>query len=373
MTAPCTCPAVPARRHCADVFHEQDARPVAQLPAARRHAARRRSLPARRRSSSPSAAACGFITNVAFDATLKEYSSPTRRPRASRRASSEFARELARGGRRALRPARQGRARDRLRQGRVPRAAVRAGRQPGHRHRPGVHPGARSTARRADRMRVDRTTSTASTTPTSSADAVVCRHTLEHIARRRRVHAARAPVDRRARRRARLLRAARRRARAARRSRSGTSTTSTARTSRPARSRGCSAARASTSSTSSLDFDDQYSCSRRARRGRRRPRVPARGGAVDELAADVERFRARRRRASSPAGASGCAPRAPTGGAWSHLGRRLEGRRVPDHARPRGRDRVAVDINPHKHGMFMAGTGHEIVAPEHLATASRTS
>ena len=30
--------------------------------------------------------------------------------------------------------------------------------------------------------------------------------------------------------------------------------------------------------------------------------------------------------------------------------------------------RFAVDINPHKHGMFMAGTGHEIVAPEFLRT-----
>ncbi len=26
----------------------------------------------------------------------------------------------------------------------------------------------------------------------------------------------------------------------------------------------------------------------------------------------------------------------------------------------------AVDINPHKHGMFMAGTGQEIVAPDFL-------
>ncbi|MEZ5267937.1 MAG: hypothetical protein R2789_04985 [Microthrixaceae bacterium] len=28
----------------------------------------------------------------------------------------------------------------------------------------------------------------------------------------------------------------------------------------------------------------------------------------------------------------------------------------------------AVDINPHKQGMFMAGTGQEIVAPDFLAT-----
>ncbi|MCZ7627713.1 MAG: class I SAM-dependent methyltransferase [Microthrixaceae bacterium] len=28
--------------------------------------------------------------------------------------------------------------------------------------------------------------------------------------------------------------------------------------------------------------------------------------------------------------------------------------------------RFAVDINPHKHGMFMAGTGQEIVSPQHL-------
>jgi hypothetical protein len=27
---------------------------------------------------------------------------------------------------------------------------------------------------------------------------------------------------------------------------------------------------------------------------------------------------------------------------------------------------AAVDINPHKHGMFMAGTGHRIVAPRDL-------
>ena len=32
------------------------------------------------------------------------------------------------------------------------------------------------------------------------------------------------------------------------------------------------------------------------------------------------------------------------------------------------RDEIAyaVDINPHKHGTFMAGTGQEIVAPEFL-------
>ena len=29
--------------------------------------------------------------------------------------------------------------------------------------------------------------------------------------------------------------------------------------------------------------------------------------------------------------------------------------------------RAVVDINPHKHGKFLAGTGHEIVAPEALA------
>jgi hypothetical protein len=27
----------------------------------------------------------------------------------------------------------------------------------------------------------------------------------------------------------------------------------------------------------------------------------------------------------------------------------------------------AVDVNPAKHGMFMPGTGHEVVAPERLA------
>ena len=27
---------------------------------------------------------------------------------------------------------------------------------------------------------------------------------------------------------------------------------------------------------------------------------------------------------------------------------------------------AVVDINPHKHGKFLAGTGHEIVAPEAL-------
>ena len=29
----------------------------------------------------------------------------------------------------------------------------------------------------------------------------------------------------------------------------------------------------------------------------------------------------------------------------------------------------AVDINPHKHGFFMPGTGHEVVAPERLREA----
>ena len=29
---------------------------------------------------------------------------------------------------------------------------------------------------------------------------------------------------------------------------------------------------------------------------------------------------------------------------------------------------VAIDINPHKHGMYMAGTGHRIVAPEYLVS-----
>ena len=27
---------------------------------------------------------------------------------------------------------------------------------------------------------------------------------------------------------------------------------------------------------------------------------------------------------------------------------------------------AAVDINPHKQGMFIAGTGHEVLAPESL-------
>ena len=39
------------------------------------------------------------------------------------------------------------------------------------------------------------------------------------------------------------------------------------------------------------------------------------------------------------------------------------------------RDEIAavVDINPHKHGKFLAGTGHEIVGPDALATSGRTS
>ena len=34
---------------------------------------------------------------------------------------------------------------------------------------------------------------------------------------------------------------------------------------------------------------------------------------------------------------------------------------------------LVVDINPHKHGKFMAGTGQEIVAPERLTSTGPTS
>ena len=34
---------------------------------------------------------------------------------------------------------------------------------------------------------------------------------------------------------------------------------------------------------------------------------------------------------------------------------------------------AVVDINPHKHGKFLAGTGHEIVGPRALARYGRTA
>ena len=41
-------------------------------------------------------------------------------------------------------------------------------------------------------------------------------------------------------------------------------------------------------------------------------------------------------------------------------------RRFPHHHRPRRQVAAVVDINPYKQGMFLPGTGHEVLAPEIL-------
>ena len=220
---------------------------------------------------------CGFITNTAYDPALHEYFGELRGDPGLLAAVPAFVRELAQRLDRAVRPARQGRARDRLRQGRVPRLHVRARRQPRRRHRPGHR-------RRADRPSpaAERIEFITDSTPSSYAP---LRATPSSAATRSSTSSrspsscgSSAALDRRPAATPSCSSSSRTSCACSRSARSGTSTTSTAPTSRRARSRGSSAPRASTCSTLELDYDDQYILHRGACRATATAQPPAARG-----------------------------------------------------------------------------------------------
>ena len=230
------------------------------------------------------------------------------------------------------------------------------GGEPRHRHRPGLRP---ERARRRGRERIEfiaRLLRRAATR-TSTADVVVCRHTLEHI-RRWRLHAARSA-----------------------RSIGDRATPSS-----------CSSCRTSLRVLREVAFWDIYyeHCSyftpgslarlfrarlrgARPRARLRRPVHPDRGAARRARGArpSSRSRRGRRRRGRTLSAELHAetlrrwreAPRA-RGRARRALGRRLEGGRLPHDAR-REASSCVVDINPYKQGV-PAGTGAQVVAPEAL-------
>ena len=196
------------------------------------------------------------------------------------------------------------------------------------------------------------------------ADVVICRHTLEHIAPSRRVHATGAAVDRRA----------------------GTDTVvlfelpdvlrvlnevafwdiyyehcsyfSPGSLARLFRRTGFDVV------DLALDYDDQYLLIEARRREIRRAAGPRAGGETwlplpravstsrPRSTAMIQQWRDDLGRGAD-SGESSC-------------GARLQGSRVPHDSRRRDEMEYAVDINPYKQGKFLAGTGQQVVAPEFL-------
>ena len=163
-------------------------RPGPQLPARRRRA-RRRSPSRAATCGSRFCAACGFITNTAFDACAAGL---RRRLRGDAgllaRASASSSQRPRRALGRALRPARQG-ACSRSAAARASSSSTMC--EPGGNRGVGIDPafvGSGSTAPPPTGSASSRTSTTAATAR-STRDAVVCRHTLEHIAPVGRVHA----------------------------------------------------------------------------------------------------------------------------------------------------------------------------------------
>ncbi len=184
--------------------------------------------------------------------------------------------------------------------------------------------------------------------------------------RRGRVHAAGPPVDRRSHRHDRPVRAARRGRGSWTRSPSGTSTTSTARTSRWARWPGSSAPRGSRCCDLDVEYDDQYLLIEA-----RPSETPAPGAPLPEeedpasLVERVDGF-ATGYAALHTEWLKRLAEVEADGGKTVIWGAGSKGVSFLTNL---GRDagiEYAVDINPYKHGKFMAGTGHEIVGPEFL-------
>ena len=308
--------------------------------------------------------ACGFVTNTAFDAGAQR---STRRSYEETQAFSPrfqaFAERAGRALGRDVRPPRPERARDRLRQGRVPRRDVRAGAG----HGIGIDPA-------CARERID----VASGRPAHLDPGLLLRALRRTSPPTPSSAATRSSTSARG-----ASSCARSGARSAtgstpwcssscptcsgcsRRSPSGTSTTSTAPTSRPARWPACSGATGFEVLDLRLDYDDQYLLIEA------RPAHPS-GSDSDPLPLEDDLAELERRSSTS---------RTATGRPIERLARRARGRAGRRRRRSSGapapraspssrRSAVlrsieyAVDINPYKHGMFMAGTGQEIVAPE---------
>ena len=310
---------------------------------------------------------CGFITNAAFDAGAQRLLVALRGdpgllaalPAVRRGASpSDWV------DRYDL--ARQGRPRDRLRQGRVPRDHVRGRRQPRDRHRPGSYAPNGSRRRGADRIDVPHRTLRREHYDPLGGDAIVCRHTLEHIAAGRATSCARSAGRRSATARTRSCSSSCPTSCAcSTRSRSGTSTTSTARTSRRVRWPASSAGAASTSSTSPR-LRRPVPRARGPSGGRPRPAVSF--ALEDDLArtiASVETFKVgyRRdieRRADELRSYRADGKRVVIWGAGS------KGVAYLTTLGEIGGIDLAVDVNPHKQGMYLAGTGKRTIAPAEL-------
>jgi hypothetical protein len=126
----------------------------------------------------------------------------------------------------------------------------------------------------------------------------------------------------------------------------------------------------------SLDYDDQYILiEARPMEGPDRSRPFALEADLDEVVRDAERFSAARRsqldrwraRLSDLAASGGRAV------IWGGGSKGVAFLTALDDRPADGHDgdliAAAVDINPHKHGMYIAGTGHRIVAPAELVDA----
>ncbi len=234
---------------------------------------------------SASAAACGFITNTAFDAALQEYGVAlrgeagllARRSTRSRRTWPRWVERYDLRGKKV--------AGDRVRQGRVPRRHDARRCQPRPRHRSRSCCAERLDPRLADRISFVKRAYTASAYAATDRTTRSCAGTRSSTSGRRATscdidqphRSAAAPIRR-------CCSSCPTSAGCCARSRSGTSTTSTARISRPVRSRACIAVRGSTSLDLELDFDDQYILIEGAAGDR--PTEPAasdRGGARSKL------------------------------------------------------------------------------------------
>ena len=312
------CPACGARRRSTSST-SSDGIPVAQLPAARRRA-RRRAASHAATSSSASAAACGFITNTAFDPALHDYSVALRGDAGLLAALPRVRRRARRALGRALRPARQDVLEIGCGKGEFLVDDVRGRRRPAaSASTPACVPSGIDSRR----------------PPTGSSS-------IEDFYAERYAHLdgrrGRLPAHARAHRPGRasscsivrraigdrpdtvvLFELPGRRARARRGARSGTSTTSTARTSPPARSRGCSGATGFEVLDLELDYDDQYLADRGAAR-------PTGAGAPVARRSRTTSSELRRRR--RPASARGFAADRGALAAPSSRAARADGRRA---------------------------------------------
>ena len=281
------------------------------------------------------------------------YSSTTRRRRASRRASARSCADLAQRwvdrydlrGKTVLEIG--------CGKGEFLVAMLELGDRARDRHRPGDR--ARThRQRRRPTASSSSPTSTPSATRTSTADAVVCRHTLEHIAPVADVHRPDQASGRRTAGSVVLFELPDVHAGAARSARSGTSTTSTARTSRRARS-------------PPVPRDRLRGARARARLRRPVHRCSRPGSAIPRTAASRSRTRSRRSpqqllgtgriRSDAASGGGESSRRGGRGGRAVIWGRGSKGVAFLTTLGISDEISYAVDINPYKQGKFMAGDG----------------